>query len=658
MREGVSRENYSLHDWKVTLEVSEMDKVYGWVGKILRVDLTGSTFEEIDTLKYARFVGGIGINTRIGWEEIPAGTGPFDPANKLLFMTGPLGGIPVVPGAGRCSLCGISPHTHPKPVFTYSNMGGDWPVELKFAGYDGLIVQGKAEKPVYLWINDRKVEIRDGLPLWGLDTYETQKRILREKGDPDLRVICIGPAGENRVRFASIQSDTGSAFGQGGFGAVMGSKNLKAIAVRGSGGVAVANPQEALKVAKYANSIVFGNAAPGSFEGQLGPRGKLWGMNSGIGLAEAGYAVHSDSCRGCSQGCRGYFRVPEMKSGQGVCVQWFYGVARDPKRDGTTQGDRATWLAKMLGDTLGVNLVELGGMLYWLRDAFKEGIFNEKDLPMPKWLGGTADDEAFLSTWINGIAYRKGFGSILAEGTARAAEQLGKHAWEIYERYFMAHGMQTHWCNSVLGCLQWAVDSRDPFSSGHDYLYGIGKPAAAKFAWGTEEAADPLSYTHVPRTLKIIQHNKIYKDMLILCDFAFPIISTPFTPNGLGDMEIPVKLFTPTTGIDIGENGLRTAAETVVNLQRAIMVREGRTRDDDTVYNSKFDKAFFYNGMARMFKMFGPLDKEKWEKMKDEFYKEREWDVKTGWPTERKLRELDLQDVADELKRLGRVPSY
>jgi aldehyde:ferredoxin oxidoreductase len=339
-----------------------------------------------------------------------------------------------------------------------------------------------------------------------------------------------------------------------------------------------------------------------------------------------------------------------------MCVQFFYGIARDPAHDGITKGDKATWLAKTLGDQLGINIVELGGMLFWLRDALNERVITEKDLPLPQFLGGTHDDETFISTWMEGIAYRKGFCDLLAEGTARAAERLGEKAWNIYERYFMAHGMHTHWADSVLGCFQWAMDTRDPFNSGHDYLYGVNNPAAAKFAWGTEEAADPKSYNHVPKTLTIIQHNKVYKDMLNLCDFAFPCISTPFTPNGLGDMELPIKIFRATTGAEIGEEGLRKAAEVVVNLLRAIMVREGRTREHDTVYKSKFDKAFFYNGMARMFKMFGPLDADKWEKMKDEFYKERGWDVKTGWPTEDKLKELDLHDVAEELKKLGKLP--
>jgi aldehyde:ferredoxin oxidoreductase len=633
-----------------------MDRLCGWVGKILRVDLTSGAVSEVDTTRYARYVGGIGINARLGWEELAPGTDPFSAENKLLFMTGPLGGIPIVPGAGRACVCGISPHTHPKPVFTYSNMGGDWPVELKFAGYDGLIVQGSSDRPVWLWIHDGKVELKDATSLWGLDTYETQKRIAAEVGDPDVRTVCIGPAGENRVRFASIQSDTGSAFGQGGFGAVMGSKNLKAISARGTGEVAVADPGEVVRIAKYANSIVFGNAAPRAFQGQAGPLGKLWGMNSGIALANAGYGLHSEACRGCGQGCRGYFRLPGMGGGQGVCVQWFYGIARDPENDGTTRGDKATWLAKTLGDSLGVDLVELGGMLFFLRDALKESIITERDLPMPTFLGGKSDDETFISEWIHGIAFRKGFGEVLAEGTARAAERLGERAWHIYERYFMAHGMHTHWCGSVLACLQWAMDTRDPFNSGHDYCYGMGNPVAAKFAWGTEAAADPESYGHVPQTLRIIQHSKAYKDMLILCDFAFPIISTPYTANGLGDMEMPVKIFEPTTGVDIGEKGLRSAAEAVVNVLRAIMVRDGRTREDDTVYPSKFDKAFYYNGLARMFKMFGPLDRDRWENMKDAFYQERGWDTKTGWPTEEKLKELDLQDVAEELGRLGKLP--
>jgi len=635
-----------------------MGKICGWVGKILRVDLTSSTISEFGTDAYAEYIGGIGINARLGWEELSQSTRALGPENRLFFMTGPLGGVPVVAGAGRATLCGISPHTFPEEQFTYSNMGGDWPVELKFAGYDGIVVQGKANRPVYLWVSNGDVEIRDAENLWGLDTYDTQKTILRETQDVDVRTLCIGPAGENLVRFASIISDTGSAYGQGGFGAVMGSKNLKAISVRGRGGVAVAKPKELLEICKYANSIIAGFCTPGQLEEHMvgakgSSDGRVWGLNSGQALAEAGYALHGDACRGCAKGCRGYFQFPGLPSGQAMCVQFFYGIARDPAHDGMKMGDKATWLAKSLGDTLGINVVEIGGMLFWLRDALKEGIIKESDQPMPKFLGGTADDETFLASLMENIAHRTNFGNILAEGTARAAKKLGSKAWAVYERYFMAHGMHTHWCDSVLGCLEWAMDSRDPFNSGHDYLYGVNNPEAAEFAWGASDAADPEGYGHVPKTLTIVQHNKIYKDMLCLCDFAFPVISTPFTENGLGDMQLPLKLFTLTTGVNLDEAGLERAAERVVNLQRAIMVREGRTREKDTVYPSKFDQAFFYNGMARMFKMFGPLDEKKWERIKDEFYQLRGWDTVSGCPTEGKLKELDLPDVAEELKQLG-----
>ncbi len=633
-----------------------MNDLCGWVGKILRVDLTTGAVSEIETAKYRRYIGGIGINARLAWDELPSAVGPFDPENRLMMMTGPLGGIPHVPGTSRITTCAVSPHVHPKPAFTYSSLGGDWPVELKFAGFDGIVVQGKADKPVFLWICDGRVEIRDASALWGLDTYETQKGILAELGDPALRTLCIGPAGENLVRFAAIISDTGSANGQGGFGAVMGSKNLKAISVRGTGSVLIARPKDLLEVAAYAKNMVFGICTPGSFEGQVGPDGRLWGLNSGIGLAEQGWGLHSDACRGCGKGCRGYFDVPDISSGQGMCVQWFFGIMRDPQHDGTTMGDKATYLGKYLGDNLGIDLVEASGMLFWLRDCLQEGIITEKDMPLPRFLGGTAGEEEFLTTFMNAVAHRRGFGDVLAEGTARAAESLGQKSWGIYERYFMAHGMHTHWCDSIVGCLQWAMDSRDPFNSGHDYLYAINNPAAAKFAWGDSRAAEPTAYEPAPQALVIIQHNKMYKDMLTLCDFAFPCISTPNTPSGLGDMALPIKLFTPTTGLDLGEEGLREAAESAWNLLRAIMVREGRTREQDTVYPSKFDQDFFYNGMARMFKTFGPLDHDKWEKIKDEFYHRRGWDLKTGWPSGAKLKELGLSDVAAELNRLGKLP--
>ena len=215
-----------------------MSEVYGWTGKILRINLSSGETSTIDTMKYVPdFIGGVGIASRIAWEELSPGVDAFDPENLLFIMVGPLTGT-LASGAGRVEVLGIAPQQHP-PILSRSGMGGHWGAELKYAGYDGVIVEGKAENPVYVWIDDGQVEILDASSLWGRGTYgiTTALRAIHGKRT---RVISCGQAGERLSRIAVIQTETGNAAGQGGYGAVMGSKNLKAIAVRGTKGVKIA----------------------------------------------------------------------------------------------------------------------------------------------------------------------------------------------------------------------------------------------------------------------------------------------------------------------------------------------------------------------------------------------------------------------------------
>ena len=217
-----------------------MGDLYGWTGQILHVDLSSGDVSALDTAAYLPFVGGVGIAARIAWETLAPGMDPFDPAAPLFVMTGPLTGT-LASGAGRVEVLGVAPQQRPS-IFSRSGMGGHWGPELKYAGYDGVIVQGQASAPVYLWIDDGQVEIRDAAHLWGAGTYATTNA-LRAAHGAATRVISCGPAGERRSRIAVIQTETGNAAGQGGFGGVMGAKRLKAIAVRGSGGVRIARPQ-------------------------------------------------------------------------------------------------------------------------------------------------------------------------------------------------------------------------------------------------------------------------------------------------------------------------------------------------------------------------------------------------------------------------------
>ncbi len=205
----------------------------GWTGKVLRVDLTDRKWSVEPTERFAEsFIGGIGIGLKVFWDEVAPETGAYDPRNRLVFAPGPLTGT-LAPASGRMEIISMSPRSYPRETVLRSGMGGYWGAELKFAGYDALIVQGAADQWLNLWIYNDRVDFRDAREYLGMDTYATQVN-LRKELDPRARILCIGPAGEHLSRLAVILSETSFASGRSGFGAVMGSKKLKAIAVRGT----------------------------------------------------------------------------------------------------------------------------------------------------------------------------------------------------------------------------------------------------------------------------------------------------------------------------------------------------------------------------------------------------------------------------------------
>ncbi len=218
------------------------EKSCGSTGRILRINVGERSTEIILTNAYSeRFVGGLGIAAKIAWDEIKPHTAAFDPENKLIFATGPLTGTAAL-GSGRMEIVGKSPRTFPAEVVTRSGMGGHWGVELKYAGYDGVVLEGEAREPLYIFINEEKVDFLEAGELWGKDTFSTQKW-LKEKHGAKVQAVCIGPAGENKSRIATIMSETSFTSGKSGFGAVMGAKKVKAIVVDGrNGGIPVAHP--------------------------------------------------------------------------------------------------------------------------------------------------------------------------------------------------------------------------------------------------------------------------------------------------------------------------------------------------------------------------------------------------------------------------------
>jgi len=281
-----------------------MSGQFGYAGSILRVDLTKRSISTSPTSDYSeRFLGGRGIAAKIYWDEVLPETGAFDPENKLIFITGPLAGFTGL-AASRWQICGKSPVTTPE-FFSYANLGGSWGAHLKFAGYDGIVIQGKSDKPVYLFIHDEDVEIKDASFIWGKSTVETREA-LKEVHGRNTRVVATGPAGENLVNMAIVFADDDSA-GSAGFGAVMGSKKLKAIAVKGSRKLSPAHPDKLTTLRKYVRELR--RDAP-----------TIWACGYHMPYIEDNPKFKKDACWGCISGCaRAIYVADDGKTGKFTC---------------------------------------------------------------------------------------------------------------------------------------------------------------------------------------------------------------------------------------------------------------------------------------------------------------------------------------------------
>ena len=600
---------------------------YGWTGRILRVDLTNDRVWIEDSIGIVRrFIGGRGVAAWIGWREIPPEIDAFHPENRLIFMTGPLTGT-LSPASGRIVVCSKAPQSYPRIHYTRANMGGHWGPELKYAGFDGIVVQGKAQSPVYLWIEDGEAEILDANWLWGLDTFEAQKRLVERHGR-GTQVCCIGPAGENLVRIAVIQSGIENAAGQGGLGAVMGSKNLKAIAVKGSGRVEVAKPKRLIEVCNQIRRL-----RPPSSDVQ--PNRKACSM-------------------ACTYQCS--MRIYRTRKGETVAFHCCSpGVSFKPLEKGAE--------VELLCDKLGLNRWEIDWMgirkeRSWFGKAKKNGILSDEDFGMSL----NPEDPDFWLKLLRKIAYREGIGDILAEGMPRAADMLGK-GWD--ELPHVAHGYAAHWDGHLYGqprfphwlvsALMWATDTRDPLVHGYAqelarwYRYGGGPLTMKEIeriserVYGSRLAVSLDSgYEYKAKPAVWHQNRDAIKDSLLVCDqMGFPLV---YSKDGYGDTGAEAKLFSAVTGIDLTETELDRIGERIINLERAIMVREGWTRRDDEAVIPYFERPDV-EGIG--------MDRAKFQKMLDEYYELRGWNKVNGYPTREKLEDLDLKEVADELDRLG-----
>jgi len=633
----------------------------GWSGHILRVNVTDRNWTKIPTKQYAqRFIGGVGLATKVAWDEIPQQVSALDPENKLIFATGPLTGT-LVPGSGRLEVIGKSPRTYPREVVTRSGLGGHWGKELKNAGYDALILEGAAEMPTYILITREEVKILDAGNLWGLDTYATQKR-LQEMHGLDCQTVCIGPAGENQCRIATIMSETSFASGKSGFGAVMGAKKIKAVVVDGRGGcIDIAHPGKLLKLADHYRHLL--GVAP-MREWTTGGEPSEHRINF-----FRKYRTGNASCFGCPLQCWAFINVPGTAPSQSGCVNYYYLEPAVQYYGESIEADRAAWLGNVLCNQYGLDTFELAGIVPLIRDLHQAGLIKIKDPGFPIGEFGSIE---FISGLIEALARRRGLGDLLADGGAAAVEKM-PGAWSIYEKYYPAHGQLEH--NSVRDypgiALFWALDSRDPLIDHHAYRHlsvtrqGWPTPhklniaqadAISEKIFGTKTAIDHGTYAEKARVVALCQNKSAARNSLVLCDFLYPIFISQSRDDRMGDTSAESHFFTAVTGRDMNEDELDKIGERIFNLDRAILVRDGRTRREDTLYEAYFRDTDSIDPAISQSKHHLVLSvdhtkavpRDIFEEAKTEYYRLRGWDPGTGRPIRKTLVGLELTEVVKE----------
>jgi len=621
----------------------------GYNGKILRVDLTNNQVSEEEPSEdyYRRYLGGRGFIIEKLLSEMPAGADPLGPENKLIFALGPITGHPLS-GSGRNSIGAKSPLTG---AFGESEAGGFWGAELKKAGYDAVIVEGVSAKPVYLKIDNGDVEIRDATKIWGLEVADADKAVQEELGDSKYRNATIGPAGENLVRFACILNDISHAAGRTGLGAVMGSKKLKTIAVRGQNSPEMADREKIIEMSRVmakntkenpTNFSKFGTGAiMDKYEaiGNLPIRNFQGGNFPGVNeitpqkMIEKGYYDKMESCFGCPVRCK--------KKLKPLSDPWpvdsIYG---GPEYEtlgamGSNCGiDNLEAIMKghEICGRYGMDTISAGMTISFAMECFENGILTDKDTDGLELTFGNAQA---MVEMLERIALRKGFGDVLAEGTKSASEKIGKGSDEfalhvkgceipMHEPRFK-QGLGLHYSEHATG--------PDHCSGIHDNL--LDASMTARDSIDVAESVPPTELS--PRKVRILYQFGIWRQVnnyLGMCNFV------PWSQKQLTDAMEYI------TGWPMSYWRIMKTAERGITLARIFNIREGLSAKDDKL------PVRFTTSTAD-----GPLkgvyvDPEKLTEAQKLYYQMLGWD-ESGTPTYARLVELDIEWAHEYIGKTG-----
>ena len=687
----------------------------GYAGKILRLDLTNRSVSTLDTAQYEQFGGGHGIGSALFWDLCKDKTiSGFDPRNVITIMTSPLAGT-LSPGTTRCEVQGIGPQGYPVEWFTRSNFGGRFAAQLKYAGYDGIVIEGKAEAPVWINIVNDKVTFEDAKGLLGLDTKETQEEIWRRVTGDRLHewrevgntyttqkpaVLCIGPAGENLSRIASLIHDGASAAGQGGFGGVFGAKNLKAISVVGTGGVRVADPRALIEAwLWHRNNFEYNVDAP-KHESPVPNAPTYWTINLAPGgnqFIQVDEPSRPHACQGCGIACRRRMASALANEASCMTLAWPLYMLNSAEKSRPSTLSRSRLHVGDQADRYGTNTFELFVADIYLIALYGMGILGkgkaiECDLPFERW--GTLE---FKEALMRMIARRDGIGNDLAEGISRAAERWGRvkedtasgilpHAfWGYFHHMEPRAEVDFSYC-SLLGEREMNEHSFDlPMRHAVQMamLFGIEPVASAEevvdivsrkvppysgdpFMFDYSEGPTGIYSAHRAKAIAWLRHyTRFWTQSLGYCDFVWPNFVNMNTPDKLGPTpEGEPKFFNAVTGKNMSfVEGIEVGRK-IWNLDRAIWVLQGRHRDmevfSEYVYSQPssvpWQLPVYENGEWKYSDCIGrTIDRARFEEWKTKFYELEGWDTRSGWATRNTLEGLGLGKVADELQRKGKL---
>jgi len=619
-----------------------------WNRKIAYINLsTGKVVQRLIAKEMrALYLGGRGVDMYLLYNHLEAKIDPLSSENVLLIGAGLLVGIPCL-GAGRCDIAAKSPLTY---AIGDSNIGGFFAPELRLAGFDHLVISGRAAKPVYILINDGEISVKDASHLWGKDTFETQTMIRDDHGDQEIKSLVIGVAGEKLVRFANIRTGMKNSAGRTGMGAVMGSKNLKAIVVRGSTSLEFARPEELLDYCKEMNDMIMSTrwSKAQSRWGTMiiysntNTTGLIRTKNFQLNRLEEGedlepenidrYSIGTAGCYGCVVHCRHRYVLrdgpyaPLYGEGPEYTSLGAFGTMVNCKKMETVL------VANHLVNKYGLDTLETGGLIAWAMELYEKGILNEKQTDGLKLEWG---DENVVFELIRKIAFREGFGDTLADGFRNAIAKIGNGS-EYYAIQVKGmsnlHSDERPTPSFALGI---ATSTR-----GADHLrsrpaidmYGLPEELLKEVYEGPV-APDYTSYEGKSRMVWWQELLYAVTDSIGVCKFQ-TVFCAVHAPN----WNEFSKLISLATGMEFSKAQLMEIGERIYTLERLFNLREGFTRKDDTIPERYFKEP---TPIGLPIAKGKKIDRERFERMLDEYYTLHNWDQK-GVPKKETLERLRL----------------